>query len=452
MDGPPPIRYVASADGVRLAYWTMGEGPPVIWLQELGFSHLSLEWELPRMEETYLAFAERHQLIRIDLRNQGLSSRGVRAVSDADLVTDILTVMERLGIARSSFWTTNGRARLAIVLGALHPERVDKLMLFSPWLGRGEAPLYIHTLTALFPMARSDWRLYTQLAATAIVGLEEPLLTATAAKLHFLSVDSADYRHELAARSSSDIAPMLERVRAPTLVLHREDERGFSLGSAQSIVESLPNGMLRVLPAVGPAVSVFDAHAAGVAALEFLHESGRDAPADHTPDASSGFRTVLFTDVVASTPLLTQLRDAKMREVMHLHDAVMEAAVTRHGGRVVKTIGDAFMAEFAVPSAAVEAAIEAQQEIRGKFVGSDVPVQVRIGINAGEPIEEDGDLHGASVVIAKRLESAAESGGILVSDVVKQAVAGKEFAFEDRGLVELKGFDEPVRAWAVLWE
>lgn len=141
-----------------------------------------------------------------------------------------------------------------------------------------------------------------------------------------------------------------------------------------------------------------------------------------------------------------------MREVMHLHDAVMEAAVTRHGGRVVKTIGDAFMAEFAVPSAAVEAAIEAQQEIRGKFVGSDVPVQVRIGINAGEPIEEDGDLHGASVVIAKRLESAAESGGILVSDVVKQAVAGKEFAFEDRGLVELKGFDEPVRAWAVRWE
>lgn len=141
-----------------------------------------------------------------------------------------------------------------------------------------------------------------------------------------------------------------------------------------------------------------------------------------------------------------------MREVMHLHDAVMEAAVTRHGGRVVKTIGDAFMAEFAVPSAAVEAAIEAQQEIRGKFVGSDVPVQVRIGINAGEPIEEDGDLHGASVVIAKRLESAAESGGILVSDVVKQAVAGKEFAFGDRGLVELKGFDEPVRAWAVRWE
>ena len=81
----------------------------------------------------------------------------------------------------------------------------------------------------------------------------------------------------------------------------------------------------------------------------------------------------------------------------------------------------------------------------------DVPIRLRIGINAGEPIEEDGDLHGASVVIAKRLESEAENGGILVSDVVRSAVAGKEFEFVDRGEVSLKGFDEPVRAWSVAW-
>jgi len=69
-----------------------------------------------------------------------------------------------------------------------------------------------------------------------------------------------------------------------------------------------------------------------------------------------------------------------------------------------------------------------------------------------EPIVEDDDLHGASVVIAKRLESEAEPNGILVSDVVRQAVAGKDFEFEDRGEVELKGFEEPVRAWAVSWD
>ena len=97
------------------------------------------------------------------------------------------------------------------------------------------------------------------------------------------------------------------------------------------------------------------------------------------------------------------------------------------------------------------AAIAAQRGIRERFAGSEVPIRIRIGINAGEPIEEDGDLHGTSVVIAKRLESAADHGGILVSDVVKQMVTGKDFDFEDRGPVQLKGFDEPVHAWAVRW-
>ncbi len=66
-------------------------------------------------------------------------------------------------------------------------------------------------------------------------------------------------------------------------------------------------------------------------------------------------------------------------------------------------------------------------------------------------MEEDGDLPGASVVLAKRLESAAAENGILVSEVVKSAVLGKDFEFMDRGQVALKGFDEPVRAWSVEW-
>ncbi len=160
---------------------------------------------------------------------------------------------------------------------------------------------------------------------------------------------------------------------------------------------------------------------------------------------------ILFTDVVASTPLLAQLKDAKMREVMHDHDAVLDAAVTEHGGRVVKEIGDAFMAEFAVPSAAVDCAIAMQRGIQTQFADTDVPIRLRIGINAGEPVVEDGDLHGASVVIAKRLESAAPVNGILIADGVKQLLAGKDFEFTDQREVELKGFDDPVRAWLVEW-
>ena len=89
-----------------------------------------------------------------------------------------------------------------------------------------------------------------------------------------------------------------------------------------------------------------------------------------------------------------------------------------------------------------------QRGIQAQFADIAVPIRLRIGINAGEPIVEDEDLHGAAVVIAKRLESTAAENGILVSEVVKQAVAGEEFVFTAQGDIELKGFDEPVRAWA----
>ena len=140
-----------------------------------------------------------------------------------------------------------------------------------------------------------------------------------------------------------------------------------------------------------------------------------------------------------------------MRKVMRDHDTGLQAAVDEHGGRVVKEIGDAFMAEFAVPSAAVDCAIAMQRGIQAQFADTDVPIRLRIGINAGEPVEGDGDLHGASVVIAKRLESAAPESGILIADGLKQLLAGKDFEFVDQGEVPLKGFEEPVRAWSVEW-
>ncbi len=117
----------------------------------------------------------------------------------------------------------------------------------------------------------------------------------------------------------------------------------------------------------------------------------------------------------------------------------------------MKPICDAFMAEFSAPSAAIEATIASQRGIRERFADSDGPVRLRIGINAGEPIVEDDDLHGASVVIAKRLESEADTNGILVLDLVRQAVARKDCEFEDRGDMELKGSDQRVKSWAVHW-
>src|SRR5262249_26046724 len=153
--------------------------------------------------------------------------------------------------------------------------------------------------------------------------------------------------------------------------------------------------------------------------------------------------------------MMQRLGDVKGREVLREHERLTREALATHGGTEVKTMGDGFMASFGSAQKAVECAIALQRAITqtGKQANkvaaeptSDgrFPISVRIGINAGEPIAEDDDLFGASVILAARTAAKANGGEILVTDVVRQLVAGKGFAFADRGEAEMKGFEEPV--------
>ena len=82
---------------------------------------------------------------------------------------------------------------------------------------------------------------------------------------------------------------------------------------------------------------------------------------------------------------------------------------------------------------------------------SDTPIRVRIGVNAGEPIAEKDDLYGTAVIMAERICGKAAGGEVLVSDVLRQLVAGKGFLFADRGEMVLRGFEDPVRLYEVPW-
>ena len=119
-------------------------------------------------------------------------------------------------------------------------------------------------------------------------------------------------------------------------------------------------------------------------------------------------------------------------------------------------MGDGFMASFSSATKALECAIALQQAFEEHNASATEPIRVRIGLNAGEPIAEDdpdgrGDLFGTAVNMAARIAAKAEAGEILVADVVRQLVAGKEFLFADRGDTELRGFEDPVRVYEVRW-
>jgi adenylate cyclase len=165
--------------------------------------------------------------------------------------------------------------------------------------------------------------------------------------------------------------------------------------------------------------------------------------------------TILFTDVEGSTALTQRLGDAKARQIFREHERITREALAAHGGAEVKTMGDGFMTSFTSATAAIECSIAIQRAIENWNAGVGAqhaaPIQVRIGLNAGEPIAEDEDLFGTAVNMAARICARAEGGQILAPVVVRELVAGKGFLLSDLGDTELRGFEDPVRLYEVRW-
>jgi class 3 adenylate cyclase len=146
--------------------------------------------------------------------------------------------------------------------------------------------------------------------------------------------------------------------------------------------------------------------------------------------------------------MMSRLGDDAGRSVLREHERITREVLEKHGGTEVKTMGDGFLASFGSVTRAVECAIALQRAFADR---EGEPLSVRVGLNAGEPIEEDGDLFGATVILASRIAAKADGGEILVSDNVRSLCAGKGFLFADRGDFVAKGFEEPVRVYEVSW-
>jgi AAA ATPase-like protein/adenylate/guanylate cyclase family protein len=162
----------------------------------------------------------------------------------------------------------------------------------------------------------------------------------------------------------------------------------------------------------------------------------------------AGTVTLLFTDLVGSTELLGQLGEDGAAALRRRHFSALREAVARAGGREVKSLGDGLMVAFDSASAAVRCAQSMQQEA----ASSEDGVGLRVGLHAGEPSEEENDFFGTPVVVARRLCDRADGGQILASDLVRGLVGPRAAgAFEAVGPVTLKGFADPVSAYAVAW-
>jgi class 3 adenylate cyclase len=445
----PRIQYAKTADGVSIAFWTLGAGQPLVSMPLTPWSHVQLEWGRPELRRWYERLAEKRRLIRYDSRGSGLSDRQVADCGLEAHVLDLEAVVDRLGLEQFALLGSGDSGPAAVAYAARHPERISRLILWCTY-SRFSDYFSSQEFHAEFSLRDKDWKIYTETFAHLALGWSEGDQAHQFAAFMRECATPETLRAFYAAISDLDITDLLPLVRSPTLVLHRRQVPFLDVNAPRAIVSLIPDARLALLEGTSSAPFLGDVDSVLTAVDEFLGE-GEEVAAGAEPPAAGAFRTVVFTDVEGSTSLTQRLGDAKAREVLREHERIVRGALRAHGGSEVKTMGDGFMASFSSATRALECAIAMQRAFAEHNESAVEPIRVRIGLNAGEPIAEDQDLFGTAVILAARIAAKAEGGEILASDVVRQLVAGKGFLFSDRGDVVLRGFEDPVRLYEVRW-
>jgi class 3 adenylate cyclase len=331
---------------------------------------------------------------------------------------------------------------MSILFAATHPQRTSALILYGSFARMARSPDYPCGLSP----RRYEWWLAFLQAHWGDGSTLETVAPSLAgdegwrrwwARGERLGYSRAAALALFRAAWETDTIDILPTVQVPTLVLHRTGDLWAPVGHGRFLAEHIPGARYVELPGDDHLFYVGNTDAVLDEIEEFL------TGARHTPEPDRVLATVLFTDIVDSTPLAARLGDARWHDLLEQHHAVVREHLLRHRGVEVDTAGDGFLATFDGPGRALRCA----QEILDAL--NPLGLTIRAGLHTGE-CEMVGDkVAGIAVHIGARVVAAASPGEVLVSSTVKDLVAGSGIAFADRGMHRLKGLRDNWRLFAV---
>jgi class 3 adenylate cyclase len=237
-----------------------------------------------------------------------------------------------------------------------------------------------------------------------------------------------------------DVREVLPLVQAPTLVVRQRDDPWVAVEHVRYLAEHIPGATFVELdghehiPSTGFVPRLLSE------VMPFLmHVVSRE----DVPEPDTVLATVLFSDIVGSTALAAELGDARWRDLLAEHHTCVRRQLGQFRGLEIDTVGDGFFARFDGPARAIRCAAAIRDAVW------EIGLQVRLGLHTGECEILDGKVAGIAVAIGARVSARAAAGEVLVTQTVKDLVAGSGIGFEDRGPADLKGVPGQWRVYAV---
>lgn len=438
----PETRYARTPEGVYLAYQVVGSGPDVAVDFHLFAGNVDLIWEEPDWGPLLTDLAEFARLILHDRRGTGASSRDVAPPNLESRAADLLVVLDAVGSEAPVLVAAASTGAMHALFAATHPERTSGLfwnyprprLAWDPDYPWGQRP-------EDFEQAMLEGRSWGTTEYVREIALSRAAQREGVPheQRHTLTVDeelvqlyarinrntaTPDVAEALTRISwQTDVREILPMVQAPAALLVGEDDAQAEREEAEYTASLMPNATLHVVPG-----------RSGLQA-ETLREiigelAGIEAPQRGT---SSVLAALLFTDLVESTPVQAELGDRGWKDLVSRHHRRVRDCLARWGGTEHDTTGDGFFASFSGPARAIHCAHEVSESV------STLGLSSRAAVHIGECEIIDGKPGGLAVTIAARLLHSAGASDVMVSQTVKDLVAGSGFIFHDRGKHELKG-------------
>jgi len=242
----PDIRFCTTTDGIRIAFWALGDGPPLLHLPWGTMSHCQGEWRLEGCRRWYERLARRSTVIRYDPRGCGMSDPMGGSVSVDDLVKDIEAIVASLGLKQVALLAAGESGNTAIAYAGKHTDQVSRLVLWCCYArpsDREKSPGYQAT-TALVDQ---DPVIFSETVSRIVLGWSAREQQARALAAAIRGVDPVSLRLLLDTFHSFDALRLLPMITAPTLVMHRRGWRNPGLDAAKALAAGIPNARMLVL-------------------------------------------------------------------------------------------------------------------------------------------------------------------------------------------------------------
>jgi len=430
-----------------VAYQVIGDGAHdlvVLPSALISIDSIAAEPSMNRFHERLASFC---RVIRLDHRGTGLSSRvpSIDEIGPQFWAEDAIAVMDAVGCSKATIFISGFGSMNGLVLAANYPDRVNGLVVVNGaarFLWADDYPFGFE-LSQSIALTTSAYELDAVEQGVDVLEWMAPSVAGVEAFRTWWDRAGNGAASPTMARAvgtaavKADLRDVLERITAPTLILHRRGSTFIPPGHGRYLAEHITQSTYVELPGADTLYWVGDTAELLYEVEEFVTGVRGGAGCDRV------VATILFTDIVGSTGHAAALGDDRWHDLLDNHDSIIRHQLKRFGGREVNTVGDGFLAVFNSPSVAIDcaAAIVAAMHPFG--------IEVRTGIHIGEVEVRGGDVAGMAVHIGARIAALAAPSEVLVSSTVREIVTGSRRVFHARGEHELKGVPDRWRLYAV---